>query len=129
MHTSSHVQLLDVPLSTSDLPTPTTRRTWMEGGLKSWKHIFVSTTVGMLGFRTTGLNPGHATLVIRANMEQGRGHTRLGCDWHQWLAKGVLLRDVNKDYHVNISFDEDSGRAIILASYIDHSLLSLLSVL
>jgi hypothetical protein len=76
--------------------------------------MFLSSTVGVLGVGSNTPNLGHGTLVFRTNMEQGRGHTRLGCDRDEWMTAGVLLRDVANKWHQDISFDEDIGHVLIL---------------
>jgi hypothetical protein len=98
--------------------------------------MFLSSTVGVLGVGSNTPDIGHSTLVFRTNMEQGRGHTRLGCGRDEWMTAGVLLRDAAKKWHVDISFDEDTGHVLILSNKrtsetdrsSDYSSLSLLSI-
>jgi hypothetical protein len=136
IYTGSYVLLMNMPLPTSDLSTPVTQYFDFGMGSKRRDSAFSSTTVSVLGLSSRAPNPGHGTLVVRTNMEQGRGHVQLGCDRHEWIAAGVLLRNVANKWHVDISFDEDTGHALILSNNhtpntdysSDYSSLSLLSI-
>jgi hypothetical protein len=138
LSTGSHVQLMEIPLPTSSMATPATHYISIGSGIRRWESdMFLSSTVGVLGLRLKTPNLGHSTLVFRTNMEQGRGHTRLGSDRDEWMTAGVLLRDVANKWHVDISFDEDTGHVLILSNKrtsetdysSDYSTLSLLSVI